>query len=329
MTYMKLSHYVSLLVASLVTSISAAQDSTLKVLFIGNSYTHVNDLPNMVERVSASVNNAQYKLSHDNSTPGGWYWYKHVNDSTTISKIKKGNWDVVVLQEQSQMLSLPDSTIAKESLPHLQILVDSIKRSSPNAKLFFYRTWGRKNGDAQNGINWPPVATYEGMDSLLSKRYSMLADSLKGKLVGVGDVWKAIRKSNPEIELYSEDGSHPSLAGTYAAALTFANAFFGIAPLDVTFDAKLDPAQALTIRKIAESVLVKNKTTKGQWKPRFTKKKKTEEIKAPRKLNLDGPQPYLTHSSSPLKERDEQGEDRYNDLAIIPSNSERRRRFFL
>lgn len=329
MTYMKLSHYVSLVAASLVTIMSSAQDSTLKVLFIGNSYTHVNDLPTMVERVVSSVNNGQFKLAHDNSTPGGWYWYKHVNDSTTLSKIKKGNWDVVVLQEQSQMLSLPDSTIAKESIPHLQVLVDSIKRSSPNAKLFFYRTWGRKNGDAQNGVTWPAVATYEGMDSLLSKRYSMLADSLKGKLVPVGDVWKAIRKTHPEIELYSEDGSHPSLAGTYAAAITFANAFFGVHPLDVTFESKLSAEQAIAIRKVAESVLVKSSTSKGEWKPRFTKKKKTAEIKAPRKLNLEGPQPYLTHSSSPLKESDEQGVDRFNHLAIIPSNSERRRRFFL
>jgi hypothetical protein len=129
--------------------------------------------------------------------------------------------------------------------------------------------------------------------------------------------------------LYSEDGSHPSLAGTYAAAITFAHAFFGVHPLDVTFESKLSSEQAITIRKIAESVLVKSSPNKGEWKPRFTKKNKAAEIKAPRKLNLEGPQPYLTRSSSPLKESDEKGEDRFNHLAIIPSNSERRRRFFL
>jgi hypothetical protein len=75
-------------------------------------------------------------------------------------------------------------------------------------------------------------------------------------------------------------------------------------------------------------VLVKSGASKGEWKPRFTKKKKREEIKAPRKLNLEGPQPYLTKNSSPLKERDERSEDRFNQLAIIPSSSERRRRFF-
>lgn len=235
-----------------------AQDSTLNVLFIGNSYTHMNSLPGTIATAAASVTGGKFTLNYDQSTPGGYYWYRHAADTNTMKKIKAGNWNAVVLQEQSQMLSLSDSTIASESLPYLQILVDTIRKYNPGVQLYFYRTWGRKFGDKQNGLFWHAVNTYEGMDSLLSLRYHALAESMQGKVVPVGDIWKSIRKKHPDIELYAPDESHPSPRGTYAAAVTFLHAFFGVNPMDITYDGKLPAKEALLIRKTAEEVLLPN-----------------------------------------------------------------------
>jgi hypothetical protein len=79
--------------------ILVAQD-TLSVLFIGNSYTSVNNLPQLVQSLSTSAGKT---LNIDANMPGGYLMSSHLSDATTISKISQGNWDYVILQEQSQI----------------------------------------------------------------------------------------------------------------------------------------------------------------------------------------------------------------------------------
>lgn len=291
---------LTLLFAGLLSHSVAAQDSTLKVLFIGNSYTHMYDLPGTAALCAASVNGIKYNLQFEQSTPGGHYWNRHAADTNTIKKIKNGNFDAIVLQEQSQMLSLQDSVIAKQSLPYLQFLLDSIHKYQPNAKLYFYRTWGRKNGDKQNAPTWPVVSTYEGMDSLLNKRYTQLSDSLKIKLVRVGDVWKAIRTQHPELELYDLDESHPSPLGTYVAAITFASTLFDIHPLDITYRGKHSEKDALLIKQVAEQVLYPNNSAMKGANLKPKKKKKKEQKKVEKEELYLGDQ----HKTPRLKKED-------------------------
>jgi hypothetical protein len=80
----------------------SAQD-TLRVLFLGNSYTSYNNLPQLVQSLSSSAGKT---LIIDSNMPGGMTVSGHVNDATTIAKISQGNWDYVVIQEQSQIPSI-------------------------------------------------------------------------------------------------------------------------------------------------------------------------------------------------------------------------------
>jgi hypothetical protein len=41
---------------------------------------------------------------------------------------------------------------------------------------------------------------------------------------------------HPEIELYATDGSHPSAAGSYAAACSFYSVILRKNPVDITYD---------------------------------------------------------------------------------------------
>ena len=115
-------------------------------------------------------------------------------------------------------------------------------------------TWGRKNGDVSNCSSWPPVCTYEGMDSLLRLRYLMMADSNHAIVSPVGVVWNYIRSNYPLIELYQADDSHPTLAGTYAAACTFYSVIFRSNPDNITFDGGLDPITANQIRRAVKLI---------------------------------------------------------------------------
>ncbi|MBO4488284.1 MAG: T9SS type A sorting domain-containing protein [Bacteroidales bacterium] len=220
------------------------------VLFIGNSYTEVNNLPQMVTDMAQSTGDA---ITYQAHTPGGCTFQQHVSGAAPL--IQQGGWDYVVLQEQSQLPSFPINQFMNESYPYAQQLCQMIRQYNPEAKIVFYMTWGRKNGDQQNAPYYPPLGTYEGMDSLLFARYMMMAADNQAWVSPVGYVWHYIRDHYPDIELYSSDESHPSLIGTYAAACCFYTVFFQKNPQDITFDSSLEPAMTQIVKDVTRTLV--------------------------------------------------------------------------
>ena len=238
-----------LLVLILFTTTLNAQE---RVLFIGNSYTAANSLPTMVAAVASSANQ---NLACSQQTLGGATLYQHSQSNATYTKLASQSWDYVVLQAQSQEPSFPYSQFSWQTLPYAIQLVDSIRSIAPCAQPVFFRTWGRENGDQANCAVFPPLCTYEGMDSILHRHYSLMADTTDAYLSPVGSVWKHIRDTDSTINLYTSDGSHPSLAGTYAAACTFFSMITRMDPNSITDDQNLAPAVAAAIRQAAKNVV--------------------------------------------------------------------------
>src|SRR5690606_13596616 len=85
----------------LVAATAACQT---RVLFIGNSYTHTNDLPGMFTTLAASLGE---DVVTGMSAPGGYTFNQHTQNTATLNALAQGDWDVVVLQEQSQLPSFP------------------------------------------------------------------------------------------------------------------------------------------------------------------------------------------------------------------------------
>jgi len=230
---------------------SVSSQTTKHVLFLGNSYTAVNNLPTIVANIAHNMGDS---LAHSENTPGGFTLQGHSTDATSLSYINQGGWDYVVLQEQSQKPSWPISQVITDVFPYAKTLSNLIVQASPCAKPLFFMTWGRKNGDSYNCASWPPVCTYNGMDSLLNLRYRMMADSNDAYVSPVGAVWHYIRDTKPNINLYSADESHPSAEGSYAAACTFYTLIFQKDPSLITFDFGLDPITALDIRNATKII---------------------------------------------------------------------------
>jgi hypothetical protein len=225
------------------------QSKSKKVLFIGNSYTGVNNLPQMVGDIAVSVGDT---LLFESNVPGGYTLKRHSTNVATLDKIRAGNWDYVVLQEQSQYPSFPIEQVENDVFPYARFLDSIVKLKNPCSETVFYMTWGRKNGDPSNCASWPPVCTYAGMDSLLKLRYTMMADSNRAVLSPVGVVWNYIRKKFPQISLYQPDESHPSIAGTYAAACVFYAVLFRKDPAQITYNGVLTASEAENIRNAAK-----------------------------------------------------------------------------
>lgn len=228
---------------------------TKKMLFIGNSYTEVNNLPLLVTNIATSMGDV---LITDKHTPGGTTFLIHSQNQTCINKIKQGDWDFVALQEQSQLPSFPDNDVNQNVFPYAKILSDLVKEHNPCAETLFYMTWGRKTGDAQNCPTWPPVCTYEGMDDLLQQRYTQMANENDAHISPVGKVWRKIRELYPTMELYNADQSHPSLAGSYAAACTFYTVMYRKNPVEITFNTTLSATDADNIKAIVKQIVYDN-----------------------------------------------------------------------
>ncbi|PKP03746.1 MAG: hypothetical protein CVU11_07040 [Bacteroidetes bacterium HGW-Bacteroidetes-6] len=224
-----------------------AQD-TLRVLFLGNSYTYVNNLPQIVADMARSTGDS---LIFASNTPGGYTLEGHSTNATSLSLIAQGGWNYVVLQEQSQLPSFTDSEVQSMVFPYARKLDSLINVADTCTETVFYMTWGRKNGDATNCAVWPPVCTYEGMDSLLYLRYMTMAQDNHAIVSPAGALWHYLRDNYPTLELYQADESHPSEAGSYATACAFYSVMYRKDPRLIAFDFTLSAVDAQNIRQAA------------------------------------------------------------------------------
>jgi hypothetical protein len=228
---------------------------TKRALFLGNSYTYVNDLPQMIADVAKSTGDT---LLFDSNTPGGQSLGGHLADPVSINKIKAGGFDFVMLQEQSMRPSFPDDWVIGDFLLNAYRLDSVINLYNPCGETMFYMTWGYRDGNPGYCSAypwWPYECTYEAMDSLTNLRYCMAADSNDGVVSPVGAVRHYLRDHYPSIELYDSDGSHPSLAGTYAAACCFNTAIFRTDPYLVTFAPALDAATINAVKEATKAIV--------------------------------------------------------------------------
>lgn len=230
----------------------SADGATIKSLFIGNSYTYVNTLPNAVSTIATSKG---HTLIFDSSAPGGYTFNAHTTNATTIQKIEADAWDFVILQEQSQIPSFPISQVEQDCYPYAAQLCEMIRSANPCARPLFYMTWGRENGDSQNCASWPPVCTYQGMQDLLTERYIQMAVDNDAWVAPVGMIWSNFVGDLP---LYAADGSHPSIHGTYLAACTFFAVMFNESPIGASFPAEITSEDALAIQESVNAIVFGN-----------------------------------------------------------------------
>lgn len=233
-------------------ALSATSQTTKKVLFIGNSYTSVNDLPSMINNMATNTGNT---LIYDSNLPGGYRFLNHASNATTLSKINSNTWDYVVLQAQSQETSFGATQLATEVYPYATSLSNAIRANNECSQPLFYMTWGKQNGDASNCPYAPWVCTYEGMDNAIRASYITMGTNNTAEVAPAGAVWRYLRTNNPSINLYSSDESHPSLAGSFAAACTLYTMIYKKDPTLITWNSGLSNSDATTIKLAAKTIV--------------------------------------------------------------------------
>jgi hypothetical protein len=166
------------------------------VLFLGNSLTQVNDLPLMVTALAASVG---IQVQSTDASQGGFSLEDHWNDTRAPRAIDQGGWHFVVMQHgPSALLS------SRENL----------------------RFWAGKFNERIRAVGgrpamymvWPEAARMAEFDNV-RQSYLSAAQDINGLFLPAGDAWRAAWRRVPGLSLYGADNFHPSMLGTYTAAL--------------------------------------------------------------------------------------------------------------
>ena len=230
---------------------------TLRVLFLGNSYTSFNNLPQLVQNVSAS---AGKNLIVDSNMPGGFTISNHINDPTSMGKVSLGIWDYIVIQEQSQLPTI-DFYRYNDMYPALADLKLFAEQFNPCTKIITYMTWGRRFGgqqcDPTNTFCSPVFADFNHMQDSLTSAYTQISDSLNIQCAPVGVTWQNIL-NDTNLILHATDNSHPNLDGSYVAALTIFSSIWKQTSNGISFNAGLTPLRAQYYQQQSDNTIFNN-----------------------------------------------------------------------
>lgn len=218
-----------------------------RLLFIGNSYTYVNDLPGMFAQLAGS---GGHPVETRTLAEGGWTLADHVNDKNTLPAIQSGKWDYVVLQEQSEIPAVNSSRVAG-MYPAARTLVQWITENGETP--MFFMTWAHQGGDPQYGLN-----DFDSMQNQTVVGYMTIAHELRVPVAPAGYAWWTARKQYPDIVLWQSDGSHPDMSGTYLAACVFYAAIFHQSPEGLRYTAQIPAKTAQTLQSVAAGVVLEN-----------------------------------------------------------------------
>jgi hypothetical protein len=217
----------------------------LRVLFIGNSYTYVNDLPGMLWRM-ADTAGVPPAIATDKVTEGGATLATHWSEGIAQARINEGGWTHVVLQGQSMEADYPAPWFTSAALQFTDLI------AATGARPGLFVTWARAAGDAVYGTNRNFINPDEMQDRLTAAYDDVAAQAPGSLLACVGEAFRRSLRDHPEIVLHMDDNSHPNVAGTYLAASTFYVALTGNpVPAASEVPAEVSAGDALLLREVA------------------------------------------------------------------------------
>ncbi len=207
---------VIFLISAAIT-LQGADPTPLRVLFIGNSHTMVNDVPELFARLAKQ---SGIQVEKQMIAEGGKTLEYHAGTEVVKENILHGNYNWIVLQHWAHPFN---ETYAKSMENGTRQLFEMIRQTK--SKAVFYKPWPRK-------------ATALGEYPLMSSTYAQLAKQYHAELANVGDVFEKYRVLYPGEVMYADDGEHASLLTSNIAAYVILRTITGKKPVCITAEEK-------------------------------------------------------------------------------------------
>lgn len=178
-----------------------------RVLFIGNSFTGYNG------GIDTHLTGLAPFAETSRIVVGGATLQRHWHDTNTLKRIREGNWDSVVLQEQSVTPVL----FQDQFYEFAKKLDAEIKNAG--AETVFFMTWER-----------PDAVAHGVTTQALASAYNKVGAELGAKVAPAGLAFSRSLQERPELRLNQQDG-HPTIHGTYLSACVFYATIFNQNPI--------------------------------------------------------------------------------------------------
>jgi len=231
---------------ALVLFIAAnSEAASVSVLFVGNSLTEKNDLPNTFKQLAAA-SSLHANVEVHSVTPGGAFLYDHWKRGDVVAELRKLRPNFLVLQGQST-----EPVSAAQSFAHSAALLKA-EADRVGAVTILFSTWARPAGDPyykDPSFGGSPAQMQVRLDSA----YAQVSHSIGATLAPVGVAFEHSQHDAPQIQLL--DGTqHPSPAGTYLAAAVLFRVIFNASPIGSTYCDGLPNDMATRLQRVAETV---------------------------------------------------------------------------
>jgi hypothetical protein len=176
----------------------------LAVLMIGNSLTYENELPDLLFYLLDDLQDEEVYIESvafpNFGLPDHW------QQGAALDRIERGGWDIVILQQG------PSATEGRPYLlEYAEIFAEEIHAVGADPGLFMV---------------WPAKSRFFDFDGVLDS-YATAAELVDGYMFPAGEGWRAGWSRDPELPFYDLDGFHPSILGSYMAALVMAQQITG------------------------------------------------------------------------------------------------------
>ena len=184
----------------------------MKILFIGNSHTYMNDMPALVREMTENVTGEECHVFMLAYSGRSLKW--HINEEYFSERfnILHGGYDYCVIQEHAHPMLPEEETVACAGR-----LIDLCKKADTVPIIF--ETWAEKvKPENQTEMN---------------RRYRALSEKTGALLAPIGEVWDAVSsdlKDTADADLYFRDGEHASPIGDYLTAMVLTKTITGRLP---------------------------------------------------------------------------------------------------
>ena len=255
-----------------VTPAAAPMPAPIKLLFLGDSLLGIstaysNNIPAILMNLAQSFGDA---ITNTTIANDSWFLYNFATNTPATNLIDSGNYNLVILQDQSQEPSLP-APRNNSMFPACDTLNSLI--TNHEEKTMFYETWGYLNGDTTaNCDSYDIPAQYRdcdggfgsflSMNTALREGYAMIGGQLSAAISPVGLAWATVRQAQPNLNLYILDDSlgdrHPNSYGAYLAACVFYSAIFGRSPEGSSYYSTNDVSSAIYLQQVAAQTVLQD-----------------------------------------------------------------------
>ncbi|NQX86125.1 MAG: DUF4886 domain-containing protein [Flavobacteriaceae bacterium] len=252
----------------------------INVLFIGNSLTYYHDMPETLQKI---LNETASNFSIEHSTFPGMSLDGHLNNviesrtengistrkkedgekTETEVKLSEKDWDIIILQEGTVRLLIPE---AKEYKVETAIAEIKNRISNQECKFILFKTWPSKEEYPKQycyskwAINHllendkycsPEIQNLEQEIELINEEYNSVAEKYGLITSSNGNKVYEILTEYPDINLY-EDSIHPNKYGAFLNACIFYRMLTKKSPSDLKFNGEIEPNIAELLKKVAE-----------------------------------------------------------------------------